>query len=132
MKLKGTLKEDSVVLITPLIDVMFLILIFFVLNSSFTQSRALEVDVPKTVSGGNIGEVESHILLTIDHKIYVNDNEVQLSSFSTTLLESVGDNPDPVIIIEGDRGISYDFLMGIMDRIKVLGFDNISLIVNKL
>ncbi len=131
MKLKGTLEDESVIIITPLIDIMFLILIFFVLNSSFTQSRALEVDVPQTVSGGNIGDVESHILLTIDHKIFINDKETQLSSFSTTLLESVGEIDSPVIIIEGDRGISYDFLMGIMDRIKVLGFDNISLIVNK-
>lgn len=132
MKLKGNLKEDSVVLITPLIDIMFLILIFFVLNSSFTQSRALDVDVPDTVSGGNIGDVEVHIVLTIDHKIFINKKETRLSSFSTAMLKSVGNSENPTIIIEGDRGISYDFLMSIMDRIKVLGFHNISLIVNKL
>ncbi len=132
MKLKGNLKDESILLITPLIDIMFLILIFFVLNSSFTKNRAIEVDVPQTISGSSVGETESHILLTIDHRIYINDKETTKSAFSVSLLDSIGSVENPIIIIEGDRGISYDFLMGIMDRVKVLGFNNISLIVNKL
>lgn len=111
---------------------MFLILIFFVLNSSFTENRAVEVDVPKTISGSSVGEIETHILLTKDLKIYINDVETTTASFSTTLLSSVGALENPVIIIEGDKGISYEFLMSIMDRVKVLGFNNISLIVKKL
>lgn len=132
MRLKANLNEDSVVLITPLIDIMFLILIFFVLNTSFTNNRAIEVDVPQTISGSETGEIEMTILLTKDHRIYINETETTLSSFSLTLLESIGSVTNPVIIIEGDRAISYDFLMGIMDRVKVLGFNNISLIVKKL
>lgn len=131
MKLKSTLEEGNVLLITPLIDIMFLILIFFVLNSSFTQSKALEVDVPEAISGTSYGDVESHIILTADHRIYINKKETILSSFSSALLDSLSGSSDPVIIIEGDKGISYDFLMGVMDRIKVLGYDNISLIVNR-
>lgn len=132
MKLKGNLEDKQVLLITPLIDIMFLILIFFVLNSSFTENRAVEVDVPKTISGSSVGEIETHILLTKDLKIYINDVETTTASFSTTLLSSVGALENPVIIIEGDKGISYEFLMSIMDRVKVLGFNNISLIVKKL
>lgn len=132
MKLKGTLEEESILLITPLIDIIFLILIFFVLNTSFTKNKVIEVDVPQTISGSSVGEIESHILLTIDHRIYINDKETTIQSFSISLLNSIGSVDNPVIIIEGDRGISYDFLMGIMDRVKVLGFNNISLIVNKL
>lgn len=132
MNLKSNLQEESVLLITPLIDIMFLILIFFVLNSSFTKNRAIEVDVPKTISGSSVGEIESHILLTKDHKIFINEKETTKESFSVSLLESIGSVNNPVIIIEGDKGISYDFLMGIMDRVKVLGYNNISLIVNRL
>ncbi|MGL1891712.1 MAG: biopolymer transporter ExbD [Spirochaetaceae bacterium] len=132
MKLKGHLKDDNVLLITPLIDIMFLILIFFVLNSSFTKNRAVKVDVPQTISGSSVGEVETHILLTKDHSILINDKEISLSAFSATLLESVGTTNDPIIILEGDKEISYEFIMGIMDRVKVLGFNNISLVVKKL
>lgn len=132
MKLKSNLNEESIVLITPLIDIMFLILIFFVLNTSFTKNRAVEIDVPQTISGSSVGEVETRILLTKDHRIYINEEETTLSSFSLSLLNSIGTIADPLIIIEGDREISYDFLMGIMDRVKVLGFNNISLIVQKI
>lgn len=132
MKLKSNLNEESIVLITPLIDIMFLILIFFVLNTSFTKNRAVEIDVPQTISGSSVGEVETRILLTKDHRIYINEEETTLSSFSLSLLNSIGTIVDPLIIIEGDREISYDFLMGIMDRVKVLGFNNISLIVQKI
>ena len=131
MKLKGNLSEDSILLITPLIDIMFLILIFFVLNSSFTKNKALEVDVPLAISGGAVENTESHILLTRDHRIYINEKETTLSSFSVSLLDAVLDSTDPIIIIEGDKGISYEFLMGIMDRVKVLGFNSISLVVQK-
>ena len=132
MKLKGNLDEDSIVLITPLIDIMFLILIFFILNTSFTKNRAVEIDVPQTISGSAVGEVETRILLTKDNRIYINDIETTLSAFSLTLLDSIGTVSEPLIIIEGDRAISYDFLMGVMDRVKVLGFNNISLIVQKI
>lgn len=132
MKLKGNLDEDSIVLITPLIDIMFLILIFFILNTSFTKNRAVEIDVPQTISGSAVGEVETRILLTKDNRIYINDIETTLASFSLTLLDSIGTVSEPLIIIEGDRAISYDFLMGVMDRVKVLGFNNISLIVQKI
>lgn len=132
MKLKGSLGDENILLITPLIDIMFLILIFFVLNTSFTKNRAVEVDVPQTISGSNMGETESYITLTIDERVYINDKETSLSGFSIALLDSVGSVTEPVIIIEGDRGISYNFLMSIMDRVKVLGFNNISLVVNKL
>jgi len=132
LKLKGNLDEESILLITPLIDIMFLILIFFVLNSSFTKNKAVEVDVPQTISGSSVGEIELHILLTIDHRIYINEVETTLSSFSLSFLEAVGSMSSPIVIIEGDRGISYDFLMGIMDRVKVLGFNKISLVVKKL
>jgi len=131
MKLKGSLAEDSVVLITPLIDIMFLILIFFILNTSFTKNSAIEVEVPQTITGSSIGESYTRILLTKDNRIYINDIETTQSSFSLSLLDSVGSASSPLIIIEGDKTISYDFLMGIMDRVKVLGFNNISLIVQK-
>lgn len=132
MKLKGNLDEDSIVLITPLIDIMFLILIFFVLNTSFTKNRVVEVDVPQTISGSVVGEIETKILLTKQHRIYINEEETTLSAFSLALLNSIGTISDPLIIIEGDKEISYDFLMSIMDRVKVLGFNNISLIVQKI
>ncbi|QEN03270.1 biopolymer transporter ExbD [Thiospirochaeta perfilievii] len=132
MKLNSTLSDESVLLITPLIDIMFLILIFFVLNSSFTENRAIEVDIPKTITGSALGDIESHIVLTIENRIFINEVETTKSEFSVALLQSIGSNSNPIIIIEGDKGISYDFLMSIMDRVKVLGFDNISLIVNKL
>ena len=83
-------------------------------NSSFTKNRAIQVEVPQTISGSSIGEIESHILLTLDHKIFINDKECTKSTFSVALLDSIGNIENPVIIIEGDRGISYDFLMEII------------------
>ncbi|MBN2617055.1 MAG: biopolymer transporter ExbD [Spirochaetales bacterium] len=132
MKLKGTLTDENVLIITPLIDIMFLILIFFVLNSSFEKNKAVEVNVPQAISGSSIGEIETKVVITEDQRIFINDKETTLSSFSASLLNSVGSLKEPTIIIEGDKHISYEFLMGIMDRVKVLGFNNISLVVKRL
>lgn len=129
MKLNSSLKEENTVLITPLIDIMFLILIFFVLNTSFTSNKAVEINVPQAVSGESSKVSEFYIFLTHDHKIFINEKEVDIKSFSSELLSFIGSNSNPDIILEGDRSISYEFLMGIMDRVRVLGFENISLIV---
>lgn len=129
MKLNSSLKEENTVLITPLIDIMFLILIFFVLNTSFTSNKAVEINVPQAVSGESSKVSEYYIFLTHDHKIFINEKEVDIKSFSSELLSFIGSNSNPDIILEGDRSISYEFLMSIMDRIRVLGFENISLIV---
>lgn len=129
MKLKSSLKEDSIVLITPLIDIMFLILIFFVLNTSFSRNSSVDVSVPQAVSGIKTLNSEFHILLTDDHRIYINEEQVDIKSFSSSLLTYLGDFTEPNIIIEGDKSISYEFLMDIMDRVRILGFEDISLVV---
>lgn len=129
MRLKSSLKEDSIVLITPLIDIMFLILIFFVLNTSFSRNSSVEVKVPQAVSGVKSQNSEFHILLTDDHRIFINKEQVDIKSFSSSLLNYLGDFSEPNIIIEGDRSISYEFLMDIMDRVRILGFEDISLVV---
>lgn len=131
MKLQSSLKDDSVVLITPLIDIMFLILIFFVLNTSFSRNSSVDVEVPQAASGVVSQESEFYISISHDHRVYINEEEVELNKLSSKLLTYIGDFSEPNIIIEGDKSISYEFLMEIMDRIRILGFENISLVVSR-
>lgn len=131
MKLQTSLKDDNVVLITPLIDIMFLILIFFVLNTSFSRNSSVDVEVPQAASGVVSQESEFYISISHDHRVFINEDEVELSKFTSKLLTYIGDFSEPNIIIEGDKSISYEFLMEIMDRVRILGFENISLVVSR-
>lgn len=131
MKLQSSLKDENIVLITPLIDIMFLILIFFVLNTSFSRNTSVDVEVPQASSGAVSEESEFYITISNDHRVYINEEEVELNKFSSKLLSYIGDFSEPNIVIEGDKSISYDFLMEVMDRVRILGFENISLVVSR-
>lgn len=131
MKLQSSLKDENIVLITPLIDIMFLILIFFVLNTSFSRNTSVDVEVPQATSGVVSENSEFYISITNDHRVFINEEEVELKRFSSKLLSYIGEFSDPDIVIEGDKNISYEFLMDVMDRVRILGFENISLVVSR-
>ena len=135
MQLNNTQKKEVVVNITPLIDVVFLLLIFFMVSTSFTRETQIELELPTAT--GNQLEVENKVVeISIDAEgnFYINKKPLintQLTTIRRAILkESEGDTGLP-LIISADAKAPYQAVISAMDAAGQEGFSNIKMATSR-
>lgn len=131
MKLHNTKKKELSVNITPLIDVVFLLLIFFMVSTSFSRETQIEIELPK--SSGDQLEVKANVVeISIDAEgnFYVNKQPLINSQIETLKRainkQSEGDNGLP-LIISADAKAPYQSVVIAMDAAGQEGFSNLQM-----
>ena len=131
MKLHNKQKKDLAVNITPLIDVVFLLLIFFMVSTSFTRETQIEIELPKAT--GNALDVENTVVeISIDAEgnFYVNKQPLintQIETLRRAILKvSDGDLSLP-LIISADSKAPYQSVVTAMDAAGQEGFSNLKM-----
>lgn len=131
MSFKRQVKAEEGVNLTPLIDVVFLLLIFFMVSTTFTKESHLEIDLPEA-SGDPQPQNKLQIDVVVDAKggYSVNGKQLinnQLATLRRALEEvSAGETKVP-FVITGDANSSYQAIISVMDTASQMGFVNISM-----
>lgn len=131
MKLHNTKKKDITVNITPLIDVVFLLLIFFMVSTSFTRETQIEIELPKA-SGKQLDIAPDVVEISIDAEgnFYVNKKPLinsQIETLRKAILKlSEGDTSLP-LIISADAKAPYQSVVVAMDAAGQEGFSNLQM-----
>ncbi len=121
--------EELDVNITPLVDVVFLLLIFFMVSTTFDRQSELNIELPE--ASGEITESEAvdvEIFIKDDGQFIINDIAVssKIDSLLRALREAAGDNKDPRIIISADKETTHQAVMTAMDAARQMGFIHIT------
>ena len=125
---------DSEVNILPLIDVLFAILLFFMLSSIvLTEKNLITVNRPSISQAERVGKANKILTITLkkDKKLYLNDDEVLIKELAEELELLREDNSIDQILIDADKGCSYGDVMEVLDAVKAAELDSIGLAVNK-
>ena len=114
--------------ITPLIDVVFLLLIFFMLATSFDERSAFKIDLPKSTAAKTKSTLkEVQVLVDKEKNIYLRytDNsgrlqseKLDLSSFVSVVSEKLNTSESKDVMISADKAIDYGFIVEIMSLLK--------------
>lgn len=122
--------EELDVNITPLIDVVFLLLIFFMVSTTFDRQSELNIELPE--ASGEITEsekVDIEVFIGSDGKYNINGHEIintQIESLLRALREAAGDDNDPRVIISADKNTTHQAVMTAMDAARQMGFVHIT------
>ncbi len=122
--------EELDVNVTPLIDVVFLLLIFFMVSTTFDRQSELNIELPE--ASGEISEteqVEIEVFIGPTGKYTINGNEIinsQIDSLLRALREAAGDDTDPRVIISADKNTTHQSVMSAMDAARQMGFLHIT------
>lgn len=116
-------KDDYSIEIAPLIDLVFLLLIFFVINSAFLKP-AIKLNLPVVASG--ISDKQTELILSVDKKqnIYLNNKPVDLAELIPAV-KALGAKEE--INFQADKSTTYDLIIKIMSKLKEAGIKNIAL-----
>jgi biopolymer transport protein ExbD len=107
--------------LTPLIDIVFLLIIFFLLTSALASDR-FKVELPSSESTGNPNEDAITVIINSDHQIAIANNTVDREDLATSLRQFVGADPASVkLMIKADAGAEADDLLDIIEAAKEVG-----------
>ena len=136
MKLQHHIKEDPTVDLTSLIDVVFLLLIFFMVSATFERQAILEVNLPEASAVEDLAEIPESLELAIDEngQIYLNDQRLVDSEERTiraAMEQAAGDNRDIPLILRADRLTPHHHVVTAMDVAAQMGFSNLSIATDR-
>lgn len=132
MNLRPGHKEESVeVNLTPLIDVVFLLLIFFMVSTTFDRHAKLKVSLPES-SAKTTQQQSDPLVLSIDAKgnYFINDRQVVNRSLDTlkhALQKTIGDDTDVALVLRADANTPHQSVVRAMDAASQLGLTKLSI-----
>jgi len=116
--------------LTPLIDVVFQLLVFFLLTSAFINP-GISVQLPDAETGERSDDVGISISVDRDGRIVIDKEEVPLERLESVLLAASGGSADVPVAIWGDVGVPYGTLVEILDTCRKAGLKNVVLMVRR-
>ncbi|RKX77387.1 MAG: hypothetical protein DRP70_10340 [Spirochaetes bacterium] len=120
-------RRSGGLLLTPLIDIIFLLTLFFVLNTSFRQEQYLDVDLPASETSEDIQA--SGIILTLrsDGSTAIDGEEVSWETVTVSIRDIASVSGNTEVIIRGDENVPYGRVVAALDRVRLAGIESISL-----
>ena len=117
--------------ITPLVDVVLVLLIIFMISVPVLQS-GIEVAVPKTRTVKEISEQRMVVTINRDQQVFLNDQPVNIHELGQKLRRPGEDDAKKVIYLRADQRVPFGAFASVMDAVKQAGITNISIVTQPL
>ncbi len=126
----NTDNEESSVDITPMLDVVFIMLIFFIVTATFIKEAGIDVDKPEAATA--VVQEKASILIAIDANdaVWINRRQVDVRSVRSIIERLHAENPKGTVVIQADRESRNDTLVRVMDASRRAGVYDIALAAN--
>ncbi|GAB3484223.1 ExbD/TolR family protein [Marinomonas epiphytica] len=126
----GQPKRKQAISLTPLIDVVFILLLFFMLTSSFVPWRIVDTPLssPETQSSADPQEHDS-LTLTLqanDGRVWLEGQTIELGDLAA-FTKLVKEHPEGIFIVKAESGVTLQSLMSLADRLKQSGAQSVSI-----
>lgn len=130
MKIARSQPQTEGVNLTPLIDVVFLLLIFFMVSTTFTKETRLELDLPKAEQGSAGQQSPFELVLSADGKVRIGDHRYDLAErvkIMSALGELKSSHPNTPLVLVADANASHQSVISVMDMAGKVGVSQLSL-----
>lgn len=128
MKFKESSKDKGLEInLTPLIDVVFLLLIFFMVSTTFVYTNSLKVNLPKAKGESVETQKNVNVSITKTGGLLVNGKEVSKIAFKSKIKNLYSENPNATVIIQADKDSKHGDVVFVMDESKKAGFDRFAI-----
>jgi len=120
-------EEESGIDITPMLDVVFIMLIFFIVTASFIKETGIDVNRPQAATA--VKKAKANILIAIDanNDIWIDRRQVDIRSVRPNIERLHAENPQGSVIIQADRESKTETLIQVMDASRQAGVYNVSI-----
>lgn len=120
-------EEDSEINMTPMLDVVFILLIFFIVTASFVKEAGIEVNRPDANTA--VKQTRASILIAIsdNDEIWINRRRVEPSAIQANIERLHAENPQGTVVIQADKKATTETLIQVMDASRSAGVYDVSI-----
>ncbi|HTS71880.1 MAG TPA: biopolymer transporter ExbD [Terriglobia bacterium] len=130
----GSLGAVSDINVTPMVDVMLVLLIIFMVITPMLQKN-FSVDMVKTLNQHDMPDAdkEDAVVLAVsrDGKIYLGQEPIQPDTITTTVKDRISSKLDKTVYVKSDRRAKYGVVASVVDNIRAAGVDSLGLLTEK-
>lgn len=123
----GTEEEENEINITPMLDVVFIMLIFFIVTASFVKEAGIDVNRPDAQTA--VRQERANILIAIseNNEIWIDQRQVDPRALRANIERLHAENPEGSIVIQADKKAITETLIQVMDAARQAGVYNVSI-----
>jgi biopolymer transport protein ExbD len=133
MKFYNKPRRKPTIIIVTMIDVFCVLLIFFIVATTFRKSLpAVTISLPEAKAGATQNLTEPQVIsVTPNEKIYLNGKEITLMHLTETFIKWGKQNPQPPVALQADKKAPFGLIIKIMDAAKAAGFPQIPAFIDQ-
>ena len=120
-------EEENEINLTPMLDVVFIMLIFFIVTATFIKEAGIEVERPNTTTADSQDDAAILIAISANDEIWI-DREERDPRIVRSIIERLhAENPKGSIVIQADEGSTHETLVIVMEAAKAAGVTNVAI-----
>lgn len=113
--------------ITPLIDMVFILLIFVIVTTSFVRETGVDIQRPSAVTATSREKFHILLAVTADDRIFMEGREMDLDAVPMHIERVLAENPNGQVVVVADKASSTGRAIAVMDRCRIAGAKDVSL-----
>lgn len=121
------LEDDNGIDMTPMLDIVFIMLIFFVVTTSFVKESGIDVNRPSAKTAEM--KAQGNILVAIDKggQIWIDKRSVDIRAVRANVERLHAENPQGTVVIQSDTDAKTGLLVRVMDQVRLAGVERVSI-----
>ena len=120
-------EEDDEINMTPMLDIVFIMLIFFIVTSSFVKEAGIDVNRPGAVTAERKEKASIMIALSENGEVWIDKRSVDVRAVRANIERLRAENPQGGVVITADRLSRNGLLVQVMDAARQAGVENVSI-----
>jgi biopolymer transport protein ExbD len=117
--------------VTPLVDVMLVLLVIFLVASVYIVKEAVEIELPKAASATDVVDTTLSIVMDKERKLYLNGEAIEEAGLITSVEKAAEKDKDTQAIIAADHSVSHGDVIRLIDLVRTHGLEKFALNVKR-
>ena len=123
--------EESGIDLTPMLDVVFIMLIFFIVTTSFVKESGIDVSRPSAKTAKKKQRASILVAINQSGEIWIQRRKVDIRAVRANIERLHAETPEGTVVIQADKRSETGLLVDVMDQIRLAGVENIAVSANE-
>ena len=131
MRKFSKVEEEAEINMTPMLDIVFIMLIFFIVTATFIKEAGVEVDRPSAVTAEKKDRASILIAVTENDEIWINRRKVDLKSLRANIEKLHAENPQGTVVVQADKRAKAGLMIAVTEVVNDSGVPNVAISTEK-
>ncbi|MCH7805659.1 MAG: biopolymer transporter ExbD [Proteobacteria bacterium] len=120
-------EEELEINLTPMLDIVFIMLIFFIVTAVFVKEAGVEVDKPTAAAAIKQDRVSILVAITASNEVWINRKQVEIKAVRSIIEKLRSENPKGTVSVQADRKAKAGITLEVMEAARLAGAPNVSI-----